>query len=161
MSIASSRTSLYQALPSLLLKPLMLAPFPLQREVVSRLLQRLLGSNLMPDDIAHLRGKCIELRVTNLKLSRFFRLDSRQRIVMSEQGAPDVTIQGELNAFILLASRKEDPDTLFFRRRLVIEGDTELGLVVKNLLDRLELSTLPVELQFLLRSAGEFVELVG
>ena len=26
-------------------------------------------------------------------------------------------------------------DTLFFRRRLVIEGDTELGLAVKNLLE--------------------------
>ena len=35
--------------------------------------------------------------------------------------------------------RQEDPDTLFFHRRLSIEGDTELGLLVKNLLDRIEL----------------------
>jgi predicted lipid carrier protein YhbT len=41
--------------------------------------------------------------------------------------------------FVLLALRKEDPDTLFFDRQLVIEGDTELGLIVKNALDRVEL----------------------
>ena len=41
--------------------------------------------------------------------------------------------------FLRLAQRQEDPDTLFFSRRLSIEGDTELGLVVKNALDALEL----------------------
>ena len=40
--------------------------------------------------------------------------------------------------FALLAARKEDPDTLFFSRRLVMEGDTELGLLVKNTLDAIE-----------------------
>ena len=46
-------------------------------------------------------------------------------------------------AFLLLASRQEDPDTLFFRRRLVIEGDTELGLAVKNLVDSLDPDLMP------------------
>ena len=30
---------------------------------------------------------------------------------------------------------EEDPDRLFFERALVMEGDTELGLVLKNTLD--------------------------
>jgi len=34
--------------------------------------------------------------------------------------------------------REEDPDTLFFKRKLQIEGDTELGLITKNLLDSVE-----------------------
>jgi predicted lipid carrier protein YhbT len=38
--------------------------------------------------------------------------------------------------------RKEDPDTLFFSRRLLMEGDTELGLLVKNTLDAMELPPL-------------------
>ena len=38
-----------------------------------------------------------------------------------------------------LALRLEDPDTLFFDRRLRIEGDTDLGLTVKNSLDAVEL----------------------
>ncbi|MGC2048204.1 MAG: SCP2 sterol-binding domain-containing protein, partial [Gallionella sp.] len=41
--------------------------------------------------------------------------------------------------FLMLALRKEEPDTLFFSRRLCMEGDTELGLLVKNTLDTLEL----------------------
>lgn len=43
-------------------------------------------------------------------------------------------------AKVLLARRVEDPDTLFFARRLIMEGDTELGLVVKNALDAVEWS---------------------
>jgi predicted lipid carrier protein YhbT len=37
-----------------------------------------------------------------------------------------------------LATRSEDPDTLFFARRLNLEGDTETALYVKNFLDALE-----------------------
>jgi predicted lipid carrier protein YhbT len=39
---------------------------------------------------------------------------------------------------LLLATRREDPDTLFFNRRLRLSGNTELGLYVKNFLDSLE-----------------------
>jgi predicted lipid carrier protein YhbT len=41
--------------------------------------------------------------------------------------------------------REEDPDTLFFNRKLIIEGDTELGLIVKNLLDSVDWSTTPLQ----------------
>ncbi len=41
--------------------------------------------------------------------------------------------------------RKEDSDTLFFNRRLVVEGDTELGLVAKNTLDAIENPMLDIE----------------
>ncbi|HHO69282.1 MAG TPA: hypothetical protein ENK12_09640, partial [Gammaproteobacteria bacterium] len=35
-------------------------------------------------------------------------------------------------------TRSEDPDTLFFHRRLILEGETETGLYIKNLLDALD-----------------------
>jgi predicted lipid carrier protein YhbT len=44
--------------------------------------------------------------------------------------------------FLVLAGRQEDPDTLVFQRRLVMQGDTELGLQVKNLLDGLDVESL-------------------
>ena len=47
----------------------------------------------------------------------------------------DVTVRASLSDYLALALRLEDPDTLFFSRRLVIEGDTELGLALKNALD--------------------------
>jgi predicted lipid carrier protein YhbT len=43
----------------------------------------------------------------------------------------------------LLATRKEDADTLFFHRQLKTSGNTELGLHIKNFLDGLEPETLP------------------
>jgi O2-independent ubiquinone biosynthesis accessory factor UbiT len=59
------------------------------------------------------------------------------------RGAPEVTIRASAWDYYRLARRLEDPDTLFFSRRLTIEGDTELGLLVKNLLDAMDWSHLP------------------
>ncbi len=50
----------------------------------------------------------------------------------------------------MIAAHKPDPDTLFFQRRLVIEGDTELGLYVKNLMDAIELEQMPKALRMML-----------
>jgi predicted lipid carrier protein YhbT len=52
-------------------------------------------------------------------------------------GAPDVTMRASLADYLALALRREDPDTLFFTRRLVLEGDTALALEIKNALDAL------------------------
>ncbi len=47
-------------------------------------------------------------------------------------------ISARARDFIALALREEDPDTLFFNRSLVMEGDTDLGLLVKNTLDAVD-----------------------
>ncbi len=60
-------------------------------------------------------------------------------------GAPaDLTIRSSVGGFLALALRREDPDTLFFTRRLVMTGETELGLIVKNLLDAIDWTRLPL-----------------
>ncbi len=56
---------------------------------------------------------------------------------------PDLSFRANLSAFLQLLARQEDPDTLFFNRELSIEGDTELGLVVKNMLDAIEWPRFP------------------
>jgi predicted lipid carrier protein YhbT len=56
---------------------------------------------------------------------------------------PDLAFSAHLSAYLQLLARQEDPDTLFFNRELEITGDTELGLLVKNLLDAVEWPTLP------------------
>ena len=60
------------------------------------------------------------------------------RPVFVSGGEPDLHFTARLSAFLQMVSRQEDPDTLFFNRSLSIEGDTELGLRVKNMLDALE-----------------------
>jgi predicted lipid carrier protein YhbT len=53
-------------------------------------------------------------------------------------GPVDVTFTATAEDFARLSLRLEDPDTLFFNRRLLIEGDTDLGLTLKNLLDAVD-----------------------
>jgi predicted lipid carrier protein YhbT len=78
-------------------------------------------------------GKTVEIHVRDAGLRLHFRI-VRDGMVACHAGA-DVTISASAGDFVALASREEDPDTLFFSRRLTMEGDTELGLLLKNTLD--------------------------
>ena len=46
--------------------------------------------------------------------------------------------------FLLLIADREDPDTLFFQRRLRMSGDTALGVHLKNFLASVDLESLPL-----------------
>ncbi|MEY2633682.1 MAG: hypothetical protein RIR00_2336 [Pseudomonadota bacterium] len=70
--------------------------------------------------------------------ARFIYRNGRFQPLFSAGGEADVSFRGSLSAYLKLLLRQEDPDTLFFNRQLSIEGDTELGLAVKNLLDAIE-----------------------
>ena len=60
------------------------------------------------------------------------------RPVFRAEREPDLAFAANLSAYLQLLARQEDPDTLFFNRELEITGDTELGLIVKNMLDAVE-----------------------
>ncbi len=49
------------------------------------------------------------------------------KLVVSQNAQADVSFSADASDLLMIAARKQDPDTLFFQRRLVIEGDTELG----------------------------------
>jgi len=80
------------------------------------------------------RDKIVAIRVRDAGLRLTFAV-RRGGVVACGEARPDVTISATAGDFLALALRREDPDTLFFGRRLVIEGDTELGLLLKNALD--------------------------
>jgi len=82
-----------------------------------------------------LRGKVLRLEIAGLGFGPQFTLDAIG--LRPAFGKPDVTVRASLGDYFALALRREDPDTLFFTRRLVIEGDTGLGLEIKNALDAL------------------------
>lgn len=94
----------------------------------------------LPADVcAALNGKRVAIRVLDAGL-RFDVCLSKNRFEPQGAGAtPDLAIGASARDFMLLAQRREDPDTLFFGRRLSMEGDTELGLLLKNTLDALDL----------------------
>lgn len=97
---------------------------------------RLLWPALQTLDWQALAGRRYAIRVTDMGLS--LRFTVTERGFAPDSGAADLTISAAARDFLLLIGRREDPDTLFFSRRLVSEGDTELGLSVKNLLDALD-----------------------
>jgi predicted lipid carrier protein YhbT len=129
---------------SLPVQPLLLAlrliPDRLHQEILARAFTHLLRGQSIADRLGELRDKRIGIHITDAGSLLVFRIDgARLRAAdRSAAGPCDVTIRGALADFWLLATRAEDPDTLFFNRRLSLEGDTETGLYVKNLLDALE-----------------------
>ncbi|MBK6632834.1 MAG: SCP2 sterol-binding domain-containing protein [Betaproteobacteria bacterium] len=85
-----------------------------------------------------LTGKLVCLRVTDGGLTLLFTLTPKGFRPAVSTTKPDLTISARTRDFIALALREEDPDTLFFNRRLIMEGDTDLGLLVKNTLDAVD-----------------------
>jgi len=103
--------------------------------VLNLVLDRIIpAENLQP-----LHGKQIAIRVKDLGLNLHFIINAGKFTPTRSGKVPDLVISATAHDFYLLATRKEDPDTLFFSRRLMVEGDTELGLVAKNTLDAIEL----------------------
>ena len=97
---------------------------------------------LAPDVTQMLAGKKLRLQVTDAQWVFDFEWRHGRFVACLNPGAADLTISASAYDFVLLARRQEDPDTLFFGRRLSMEGDTELGLLVKNTLDAIELPVL-------------------
>lgn len=82
-------------------------------------------------------GRRFRIHVRDLGLSVFLSVRG-DGFHAENSGAVEVTFTASARDFSALALRREDPDTLFFNRRLLIEGDTDLGLTLKNLLDAVD-----------------------
>ena len=96
---------------------------------------RVVGS----DALATLDGRTFRIVVRDAGVGVSFRVRSPRFEPLPAGRAVDVTFTACAADFLLLATRRADPDTLFFARRLQIEGDTEAGLRLKNILDAIEL----------------------
>ncbi|MCL2346290.1 MAG: SCP2 sterol-binding domain-containing protein [Desulfobulbus sp.] len=105
-----------------------------------------LKMKLLPEsELALLEDKLFRVRVndTGGEASYTYR-DGLFRPVFKPQCEPDLAFAANLSAYLQLLARQEDPDTLFFNRELEITGDTELGLMVKNMLDAIDWPRLPL-----------------
>ncbi len=101
----------------------------------ARLLNATVAPQLLPDVRAALEGKRMRLKVTSVGVAFDVSWRGKGFTALRPQVQPDLTIGASLHDLWLLARREEDPDSLFFSRRLILEGDTELGLLFKNSID--------------------------
>lgn len=94
---------------------------------------------LPEDSLAQLEGKTFVVQVYDTGgQAAFAYRGGLFRPLFAIPPTPDLAFRANLSAYLQVASRQEDPDTLFFNRELSIEGDTELGLIVKNMLDAID-----------------------
>ncbi len=109
---------------------------------LARALDAGVGRVVTAEAIAPLEGRSVRLSVRDLGVDVTIACRGGRFHPAPRATTPDVAISATLRDYAALALRAEDPDTLFFARRLRVSGDTELGLVVKNLLDGIDLAAL-------------------
>lgn len=142
-------------LPSLLTAPLHLVPNRAHSLVLATALNRLFTEELIDGDFDFLDGKVFSIAVRDAPICCRITL-RRGRFAATDSSQADATVSATVHDFLLLMAQQEDPDTLFFQRRLLISGETDLGLEVKNLLDAVDPEQLPVVVKALLPRAVGF-----
>lgn len=109
---------------------------------------RVLEAPLREGTLEFMRGRRLGIEVSDLRLQWVLELHG-DRLCVTD-GVPEASVRGNATDLLLLASRLEDADTLFFQRTLVLTGDTELGLTARNLLERLPWASVPLGLRIVL-----------
>jgi predicted lipid carrier protein YhbT len=135
------RTPRFPRLPAL---PLRLLPQQLPNRLAAGLLERLFAEQRADGELDFLRGRTARIRVTDLDLSLTLRGGEQGLQADTGATAVDVQIEGLVYDYLLLISGREDPDTLFFQRRLRMSGDTALGVHLKNFLASVDPDSLPL-----------------
>lgn len=140
-----------RAVMPVLARPLRLVPHPVQRFPLQLALEQVFRASVVEGDLAFLEGRCMAIEIHDAGWRWPVMLARGRLQVLARDHPADVTIRGQSADFLAMVARLEDPDTLFFQRRLIIEGDTELGLGMKNFLDGLDEERLPLPVQHALR----------
>lgn len=151
------RSRLVHVAPALMSVPVKLTPFALKRQVLQQMLSWQFRQALAEGELEFLEGRWLSIEVRDIGLQWFTSVEN-DRLIVSDTAQADVSFSADASDLLMIAARKQDPDTLFFQRRLVIEGDTELGLYVKNLMDAIELEQMPKALRMMLMQLADFVE---
>ncbi|KUE88384.1 lipid carrier protein [Cupriavidus necator] len=84
---------------------------------------------------AALDGHAFLLTVQDFGLAVPFRCEGGRFRAAAADAEPELTLRACAVDYLRLLGGEADTDTLFFQRRLVISGDTALGLEVKYWLD--------------------------
>jgi len=134
-------------LPRLVLTPLKIVPNAWQQQLLPSILTKLLQQALIEQSLDFLIDKYLAIQVTDVPYCCVITLQANSAgstlLLAAPEQTPDVVFAADSNSLLRLINRQTDPDTLFFQRKLLVTGDTELGLAIKNMLDDLALSHVP------------------
>ena len=103
--------------------------------VLARMLDRILLPRLPIDARQILSNRTVEIQVTDLGLRMRLQLAASGFRVAPAASSTDLRILAPVASYLRLIRGEDDADRLFFERALIMEGDTEMGVVLKNTLD--------------------------
>lgn len=103
--------------------------------VLARLLDATLLRKLPEDARRELSHRTVEVQVSDLGLRVRLQLHADGFRVAPAGSQTALRIVAPAASYLRLLRGEDDADRLFFERALVMEGDTEMGLVLKNTLD--------------------------
>ncbi|THB64367.1 MAG: SCP2 domain-containing protein [Gammaproteobacteria bacterium] len=148
-----SLTNIPEALKNLV-KPFVLLADPIHQFGLALALNRVFSEEILYGEIDFLYGKTVRIYVSDFNIEWLVTLVNGQFAVKQRGGEYDVSIIADSEHFISLILRTVDPDTLFFKRLISIEGDTALGIEVKNLLDGFDPENLPEFLKVVISNSS-------
>lgn len=113
------------------------ASLPMQppSTVLAAVLNRVLRPRLPADAARLLADRVVEIEVQDLGVRCRLMLSGGRFRAAGGGGPVTLRIAAPAASYLRLLRGEDDADRLFFERALVMEGDTEYGLVLKNTLD--------------------------
>lgn len=133
---------------------LRMLPRPLQARAIERAIAQVLAQPLSNGDLDFMQDRRLGIEVSDLGLRWVIEWQAGRLRVAQPDTVADASVRGSATDLLLLCSRLEDADALFFQRRLELTGDTELGLTARNLLDALPWEEVPLGLRIVLNRAA-------
>jgi len=136
----ASKQKLHQApqLPTPLTWPIKWMPTFIQHRLIEQALNYFFKPALQDDSLAFLQNRIIHVDIKDATIGFALRLINNRLQVSAQQISADLSLTTDVYTLLQLISQQEDADGLFFSRRLDSQGDTELGLYVKNFLASLD-----------------------
>ena len=134
-------------LPKLCKYHLKIMPNQLKIQCINFAMNHFFKEAITEGELDFLDQKTFQIHVEDIHYSTTITLRDQKLVALNANEKADVILKSTFNPLVLLISRKEDPDTLFFNRALTIEGNTALVLEIKNWLDSLDFDLLPKPMQ--------------
>ena len=134
-------TQPHPVLPVPLSLALRIIPKFIHNKALVTTLNRIFRKDLEEGELDFLQDKIVHITIKDAGIDYQFTLNENRLIPGDKNQTPDLFLKGTIHDYLLLASRSEDTDALFFSRRLHMQGDTELGLHVKNFLDGMDMDS--------------------
>jgi len=116
--------------------PLRIMPLWMEATALGVFINTVLQDNpRLMERFSELAGKLFLFEATDIAKSFYLKIESEKvRVIPHASKKPDVVMKGEFKVLTGLLLGTVDADTVFFSRKLQINGDTAAALHLKNIL---------------------------